>query len=253
MSITILPIVGLPLIVANDDLAQLLSDQFSHSKPPIQDQDVLVVAQKIVSKAEGRSVLLDAVSPSSAAIKLAHEVEKDSRVVELILQESTEIVRKKKGVLITRHRLGHVCANAGIDQSNISHEGGERALLLPLDPDKSARRIQSHILCKTRANIAVIVSDSVNRPWRLGSSSIAIGIANCNVLEDHRGECDLYGRTLQLTMINRGDSIATAANLVMGETKESIPAAIVRGLASAFPIDTSATVSHRPLNEDLFR
>ncbi len=253
MGITIQQFEGLPLVEPNDDLAQILIDLLPQQQFQLKEHDILVVAQKIVSKAEGRQVLLSEVSPSFKAIKLAQEVEKDARLVEVILQESTEIVRKKKGVLITRHRLGHVSANAGVDQSNISHEAGPSALLLPLDPDKSARKIQQRIAQQYRMNVGVIISDSANRPWRLGSTSIAIGVANCAVLEDRRGDLDIFGRTFKITMVNRADNIATAANLVMGETTEQIPVAIVRGIPNTFPSDQSVKVCHRPLREDLFR
>lgn len=253
MGITIQQFEGLPLVEPNDDLAQILIDLLPQQQFQLKEHDVLVIAQKIVSKAEGRQVLLSEVSPSFTAQRLAQEVEKDARLVEVILQESTEIVRKKKGVLITRHRLGHVSANAGVDQSNISHEAGPSALLLPLDPDKSARNIQQRIAKQYRMNVGVIISDSANRPWRLGSTSIAIGVANCAVLEDRRGEHDIFGRTFKITMVNRADNIATAANLVMGETTEQIPVAIVRGIPNMFPSNQSVKVCHRPLSEDLFR
>lgn len=253
MGITIQQFEGLPLVEPNTDLAQVLIDLLPKQQFQLEENDILVIAQKIVSKAEGRQVLLSEVSPSFTAKKLAQEVEKDARLVEVILRESTGIIRKKKGVLITRHRLGHVSANAGVDQSNISHEAGPSALLLPLDPDESARKIQQRIAQQYRVNLGVIICDSANRPWRLGSTSIAIGVANCAVLEDRRGEHDIFGRTLKITIVNRADGIATAASLVMGETTEQIPVAIVRGIPNTFRCDQSVKVCHRPLREDLFR
>ena len=173
-------------------------------------------------------------------------------MVELILRESTGIVRQKKGVVITRHRLGFVAANSGIDQSNVDHADGEQALLLPLAPDRSAQEIRATIANGTNANIGVIISDSVNRPWRLGSVGIAIGVANTAVLDDRRGETDLLGRTLKITVSSRADSIATAALLVMGETDESVPVAVVRGLTPLAGPD-GAHRGNRPLEEDLFQ
>jgi coenzyme F420-0:L-glutamate ligase/coenzyme F420-1:gamma-L-glutamate ligase len=195
-----------------------------------------------------------AVSPE--ALKLAEEVDKDPRLVELVLRESDTIIRKTRGVLIVRHRLGIVSANAGIDQSNISHDEGESALLLPLDPDESARRVRADFAAGKGTggglNLGIIISDSINRPWRMGTVGIAIGSAGITVLDDRRGQADMFGRELKVTMINRADSIATAAMLVMGETTERVPAAIVRG----FPAEDSSQAAAdclRPLSEDLFR
>jgi coenzyme F420-0:L-glutamate ligase/coenzyme F420-1:gamma-L-glutamate ligase len=214
--------------------------------------DVLVVAQKIVSKAEGRLVRLADVTPSTAAVALAAETEKDPRLVELILRESTEVLRKKPGVLIVRNRLGIVGAQAGIDQSNVEHGDDEKALLLPADPDASAARLRAGIHAITGVAPGVIVSDSMNRPWRLGTIGGAIGAAGLRVLDDRRGQRDIYGRELKVTLINRADSIATAAILLMGETTERTPAALVRG----FPPEESAQRARdalRPLEEDMFR
>jgi coenzyme F420-0:L-glutamate ligase/coenzyme F420-1:gamma-L-glutamate ligase len=171
--------------------------------------------------------------------------------VQLILQESSAIVRKAPGILIVKHRLGFVGANAGIDQSNIGHDQGESALLLPLDPDRSARRLRSSLSESTGIQLGVIISDSWNRPWRLGTIGGAIGSAGIKVLDDRRGDNDLYGRELKVTLINRADSIATAAMLVMGETTEGVPAAIVRGFP---PEDSQQTAAegNRPPAEDLF-
>ncbi len=222
----------------------------------LQDGDVLVIAQKIVSKSEGRQVLLADVEASAEAVKIAAEVDKDPRLVELVLRESESIIRKTHGVLIVRHRLGIVSANAGIDQSNISHSEGESALLLPLDPDQSARNLRAAFAQKTGLggdlNLGIIISDSINRPWRMGTVGIAIGSAGITVLDDRRGQTDMFGRELKVTMVNRADSIATAAMLVMGETTERVPVAVVRG----FPAEDSAhsaADSLRPLAEDLFR
>ena len=242
---------GVPLVHAGDDLAELIGEALLRSDVPLSDGDVVVVAQKIVSKAEGRLVRLSDVHPSPDALQLAEETGKDPRMVELILRESTDIVRKAPGVIIVRHRLGLVSANAGIDQSNIDHREGECALLLPQDPDRSARRLRSDLMQKTHKCLGVIVSDSVNRPWRLGSVGIAIGSAGVTVLDDRRGTRDLFGRELQVTVINRADSIATAAMLVMGETSERVPVAVVSGFAPEDGKQTAGT-SVRPVDEDLF-
>jgi coenzyme F420-0:L-glutamate ligase / coenzyme F420-1:gamma-L-glutamate ligase len=249
--LTVYPVTELPLIRAGDNLALLISAACERAKIVFQDGDVLVVAQKIVSKSEGRQVLLDDVIASPEAMKLADETGKDPRLVELILRESVSIVRKAPGVIIARHRLGIVCANAGIDQSNITHSAGESALLLPLDPDKSALQLRAAIAAMTGRNLGVIISDSMNRAWRLGSIGGAIGSAGVTVLDDRRGQHDIFGRELKVTLINRADSIATAAVLVMGETTERIPAALVRGLP-AQESDQVAADSVRPVSDDLF-
>lgn len=240
------------MVQAGDDLAELIVGAVERSDYELIDSDIVCVAQKIVSKAEGRLIALATVTASAAAVELARETDKDPRLVELILQESDELLRKKPGVLIMRHRLGLVGAHAGIDQSNIDHEDGECALLLPLDPDHSARQLQAALRVRTGAKVAIIITDSANRPWRLGTTGIAIGAAGLTVLDDQRGGTDLYGRELKVTLINRADSIATAATLVMGETTQRIPVAIVRGLPVAEEGHTARMIN-RPLEEDLFR
>ncbi len=249
--LTITPIKGIPLINPGDDLAAMINEAMVRLNFETHDGDILVVAQKIVSKAEGRLVSLEDVNPSPAAEQLAAEIDKDPRLVELILQESSAVVRKSPGVIIVRHRLGYVIANAGIDQSNIDHAGGEYALLLPEDPDLSARQLRASLMKITGNRIGVIISDSANRPWRLGTLGYTIGSAGISVLDDRRGQNDLFGRELQVTMSNRADAIAAAAALVMGETTEKIPVAIVRGLPPE-DSDQVATDCIRPEAEDLF-
>jgi coenzyme F420-0:L-glutamate ligase/coenzyme F420-1:gamma-L-glutamate ligase len=250
-SLTIEPLTTIPLIKAGDDLAPLVLESLRDSKHQPANGDIIVLAQKIVSKAEGRTVRLADVEVSKQAQELARQTDKDPRLVELILSESTGIVRSAPGVIIVRHRLGIVCANAGIDQSNIDHAQGECALLLPLDPDRSANQLRQQLLTLTGKQIGVIVSDSVNRPWRLGSIGIAIGSAGVMVLDDRRGHNDIFGREMKVTMSNIADSIATAALLVMGETTQRVPAALVRGLA---PMAASqrAIECIRPAEDDLF-
>lgn len=251
-TLKIFTLTNLPLVRAGDDLAELIDAGFEHEGFLFRDDDIVVVAQKIVSLAEDRLVQLARIEPSPAAIELAAETEKDPRLVELILRESSEIVRKKPGVLIVRHRLGLVGANAGIDQSNVDHSAGECALLLPEDPDRSAGRLRKSLMRSTGKRLGVILSDSMNRPWRLGSTGTAIGSAGVTVLDDRRGEHDLFGRELKVTIINNADAIAAAAVLVMGETTERIPVAIVRGLQTV-DSEQIARDCIRPVAEDLFR
>lgn len=240
------------MVEPGDDLAGQIQTTLADAAETLRDGDIVCLAQKIVSKAENRLFKLADVNPGAAAIALAEETEKDPRLVELILAESDEVLRKKPGVLIVRHKLGIVGANAGIDQSNVDQAGGEVALLLPEDPDRSAARLRAALQQATGKQIAVVITDSHNRPWRLGTVGTAIGCAGLMSLDDHRGGEDMYGRELKVTLINRADAIATAATLVMGETTEALPLAIVRG----FPVDSihqDATAIVRPLAEDLFR
>ena len=250
--ITITPIGGIKLVEAGDDLPRLLLDGLAASGLALQDGDIVAVAQKIISKAEGRRVDLETVEASAEAHRLAAETDKDPRLVQLILDESTEVVRKKPGVLIMRHKLGLVGAHAGVDQSNIQHGSSGSALLLPKDPDASAAEIRRALIAATQRNVAVLVTDSANRPWRLGTVGIAIGAAGLSVLDDRRGGTDLYGRELKVTLINRADSLASAATLAMGETTERTPATLIRGFGSE-DTDQSAGDIPRPLDEDLFR
>lgn len=254
-SFEVFGITGLPMVAAGDDLAALLIDALESTGRTLESGDCLCIAQKIVSKAEGRQVLLADVTPSEAAMALAAETEKDPRLVQLILDESTEVLRKRPGVLIMRHRLGLVGAHAGIDQSNIGHEGGESALLLPVDPDASAARLRDAIADRLGVDVGVLITDSANRPWRLGTIGVAIGAAGFSVLDDHRGGEDMFGRELKVTLINRADEIASTALLVMGETTEGIPAAVIRGLPLVVGENgrQRAAISIRPLEEDLFR
>ena len=243
------------MVAPGDDLASLLLAAITAQDLALDDGDVLVLAQKIVSKAEGRQVRLADVTASREAEILAAETDKDPRIVQLILDESTEVVRKKPGVLIVRQALGIVGAHAGIDQSNIDHGDGEddeSALLLPENPDASAARLHEELRRRTGRHVGVVISDSANRPWRLGTVGIAIGAAGIATLHDRRGGTDLFGRELKVTLINRADSLATAATLVMGETTERIPAAVVKGLEVETECGNAADIL-RPLEEDLFR
>lgn len=248
----VIPLEGLPMVQPGDDLAELLLGALRASGIHLVDGDILCLAQKIVSKAEGRQIRLDTVTAGAEAIELGKKTDKDPRIVQLVLDESTDLLRTRPGALIVRHKLGFVGANAGIDQSNVDHSAGESALLLPVDPDASALRIRNALHAATGVWCGVIITDSHNRPWRLGTIGSAIGAAGVQVLQDHRGGHDIFGRELKVTLINRADAIATAATLLMGETTERIPAALVRGLP---PDDTSDTAQliNRPLEEDLFK
>jgi len=242
----------LPMIAAGDDLPAILGEGLARLPVTLQDGDILVLAQKIVSKAEGRLIPLASVTPTPAARTLAAETDKDPRLVQLILDESTEVMRKKPGVLIMRHRLGNVGAHAGIDQSNIAHDGGECALLLPVDPDASAQRLRATLAARTGCRLGIIIADSMNRAWRLGTIGGAIGCAGLKVLDDLRGTHDLYGRELKVTIINRVDSLAATACLLMAESVQRTPAVLIQGL----PPEDSAQCARdliRPLAEDMFR
>ena len=249
----LLALPGLPMVKAGDDLAALLAEAYARGGIVPQPSDVLALAQKIVSKAEGRSVELASVTPSPRAVALAAEVEKDPRLVELILSESVRVVRSRPNVLIVEHRLGFVMANAGIDQSNVAPvDGVERALLLPRDPDGSAQALREALGRRLGTAPAVIVTDSFGRAWRRGTQGIAIGAAGLPALLDLRGNPDLFGRTLQVSISGFADEIASAASLVMGQGDEAQPAVLVRGLAWQAE-DNPASNLVRPANEDMFR
>ena len=248
--IEICPVLGLGEIEVGADLGRILGNVLIDNQ--LQTDDFLVVTQKVVSKAEGRMVALADVTPGVRAIEIAHAIGRDARLVELTLAESSEIVRAEKGVLITRHRLGLVMANAGIDCSNLGPGHEDCALLLPHDPDASAAHIADGIASCTGVRPGIVISDSFGRPWRHGVVNVAIGCSGVPALHDKRGEKDRDGRVMQATLIAYGDLIASAAGLAMGEAEEGIPAAVVRGLTlSGAPRPASALV--RALDEDLFR
>ena len=242
---------GLPMVRAGDDLVAIIGDALAASAP--RDGDVVVVAQKIVSKAEGRTVEIASVTPSERAVSLAAEIGKDPRLVEIVLSESKRVVRSRPNLLIVEHRLGYVMANAGVDQSNVApQDGTARALLLPRDPDGSAEALRAGLSARFGARIAVIVSDSFGRAWRRGTAGVAIGAAGLPSLIDLRGTPDLFGRTLKGTDHAFADEVAAAASLVMGQAAEGLPVVIVRGLRWTAP-DAPAAELVRPPAEDLFR
>lgn len=249
---SLLPIRGLPLIQPGYPLADLIVE-CAAEWDGLAAGDVLVVAQKVVSKAEGRIVRLDDVHPGDAARELAQQTGKDERLVELILQESKEIVRVRPGLIVVEDRRGFICANAGIDRSNIQQHGNrEEVALLPVDPDASARALRRRLADLTGRHIAVVINDSHGRAWREGTVGVAIGLAGLPAVWDRRGDADLTGYTLQHTVIGLADEIAAAASLIMGAAGEGIPAVIVRGLEIP-PGDGQARDIQRPREMDLFR
>lgn len=250
--IQIIPIPGIGEILPGADLPAILSEAMALAGIAVESGDIVVITQKIVSKAEGRSVTLSDIAPSAEALRLADITRKDPRLVQLVLDESTTVVRAVPHVLITRHRLGLVMANAGIDRSNIGPDGEDKALLLPVDPDASARRIADAMSAEDGHGPAVILSDSFGRPWRYGVVSVCIGAAGLPSLVDRRGELDRDGRTLEVTQIALGDMIATAAGLATGEGAESIPAVIVRGYPFAGEALPASALVRLP-EEDLFQ
>jgi coenzyme F420-0:L-glutamate ligase/coenzyme F420-1:gamma-L-glutamate ligase len=257
-ALSFLPIAGIPEVNPGDDLVHLLEKAFARSSDiALQDGDVLVLAQKIVSKAENRYVDLTTIVPSTEAQALAQRCRKDPRIVELVLRESSEVVRVAPDVLIVRHRLGFVVANAAIDQSNLPPDatgGGQHALLLPQDPDASAETVRSRLQQRFKIKVAVLISDSFGRPWRMGVCGVCVGCSGLISLVDLRGTLDRHGRPLQVTQLAIADQICATATLVCGEAAESVPAVIVRGISPKYLSDgRSARDLVRPLTQDLFR
>ena len=247
-ALTLRAIPGLPMVAPGDDLAGLLGDALA-AMPPV-DGDVLVLAQKIVSKAEGRIVDIETVTASARAIALAAEIGKDPRVVEVILGEAVRVVRSRPNLLIVEHKRGWVMANAGVDQSNVGGTG--KLLLLPDDPDASAERLRAALSARFGVNLAVVINDSFGRAWRRGTAGIAIGSAGLPSLIDLRGQPDLFGRILEVSIIGYADEIAAAASLLMGQAAEGQPAVLVSGLSWTAP-ESPASALVRPPAEDLFR
>ena len=251
--LTITGLSGVPMVQPGDDLAALTLAAFAATGLAPQDGDALVVAQKIVSKSEGRIVDVATVEPSDRAIALGAETGKDPRFVEIVLSESRRIVRHRPNLIVVEHRLGFVMANAGIDHSNVAPEDGtERVLLLPLDPDASALALQQQLTARTGKRIAVIISDSFGRPWRRGTVGIALGAAGLPSVIDWRGQPDLFGRNLEVTETGFADEIAAAASIVQGQAAEATPIVVVRGLSWTAPEAPAAAIV-RPPEHDLFR
>jgi coenzyme F420-0:L-glutamate ligase/coenzyme F420-1:gamma-L-glutamate ligase len=251
--VTLTPLSGIKMVEPGDDLGAITVAALRDNGVVPEDGDVLVVAQKVVSKAERRYVDVATVRPSERAIALAAEVDKDPRFVEVVLSEATRVVRHRPGLLIVEHRLGFVMANAGIDHSNVAaQDGGERVLLLPVDPDGSAHTLRQRLMEVFGVGIGIIISDSFGRPWRKGTVGVAIGAAGLPAFVDLRGHPDLFGRELLVTETGFADEIAAAAGLLMGQADEAVPIVLVRGLAWSAP-DMPAAALVRPVEHDLFR
>ncbi len=256
------PLPGLPLVAPGDDLAALVWQALGAAGIALRDGDILVLAQKVVSKAEGRWVDLRTVTPSARARALAAVVQKDPRLVEVVLRESREVLRAVPGVLIVEHRLGFVCANAGVDHSNVGPPPGtlpdeagspdDWVLLLPRDPDASAARLRRRWEALSGARLGVLIIDSHGRAWRLGTVGVTIGLSGLPGLVDLRGAPDLQGRPLRVTTVGVADELAAAASLVMGQAAEGTPVVHVRGFP--YPL-REATLGEllRPRERDLFR
>ena len=255
MSLTLTPLQHIPLIRHGNDLADIVVKALRENNILLADDDILVFAQKIISKAEGRAVNLAAITPSPRALELARQTEKDPRVVELILQESNEVLRLRVGAIIVEHKLGFVCANAGIDHSNVAGAGDaaeEWVLLLPADPDRSAEQLRQAVQSQTGKRIGVLVIDSHGRAWRNGTVGSAIGIAGLPGLHDLRGQPDLFGYTLQVTQVGVADELAAAASLVMGQAAEMTPVVHARGFPYSLR-EGKLNELIRPKEQDLFR
>jgi coenzyme F420-0:L-glutamate ligase/coenzyme F420-1:gamma-L-glutamate ligase len=251
--LSIVTLGGIPQVQPGDDLAELLIEALAGSAMALSTRDIVVVTSKIVSKAEGRYADLAALEPGERARELAQITGKDARLVEAILRESNEVIRAKPNVLIVATRHGLVMANAGIDQSNLEvADHGRRALLLPAEPDATARSLKERLDGHFKVDIGLVISDSVGRPWRLGTVGIAIGAAGVPALWDRRGEKDLSGRPLEVTEVAFADAVAAMAVLAMGEAAEGRPAALVRGLQWTAKVRPAAALV-RPKAQDLFR
>jgi coenzyme F420-0:L-glutamate ligase/coenzyme F420-1:gamma-L-glutamate ligase len=250
-AIEIIPVENLPLLTEGDRLAELIVQAAEKQGTPIMDKDIVIVTHKVVSKIEGQMVNLDKVSPSEQAMEIAEKTKKEPAFVEAVLRETQEIVRVGPNSLITENRNGVVCANAGIDKSNV--EGGKNVVLLPRNPDESAQRIRSDLKNLTNRDVAVIISDTNGRPLRMGEINVAIGVAGIKPIRDRRGEKDLFGYVLHVKQTAVADELASAAELAIGQANEGIPVAIIRGYAYQVAESVSARDLIRPKEADLFR
>jgi coenzyme F420-0:L-glutamate ligase/coenzyme F420-1:gamma-L-glutamate ligase len=249
-SVQIIGVNGLPIIKKGDNLAELICNTAESQGTPLQDGDILVVSHVVVSRAEGNVVNLDKIVPSNFAKTFAQQFSKDPALIETILRESRSIVRMGDGKLITETKHGLICANAGVDKSNVP--GERNVALLPKNPDDSAQRIRREIRKLTRKDVAVIVSDTHGRPLREGEINIAIGVAGTCPIRDRRGEKDLFGYVLRMKRTAIADELCSAAELVMGQANEGIPVAIIRGYAYPKSEEAKATELTRPRERDLF-
>jgi coenzyme F420-0:L-glutamate ligase/coenzyme F420-1:gamma-L-glutamate ligase len=251
-SVTLTALAGVQIVREGDDLTEVILDAVARAQATLETGDVVVLAQKVVSKAEGRIIALSTVVPSPRALELASVVQKDARLVELILSESSEVLRARPGILIVQHRLGFVMANAGIDQSNIEHSREEQALLLPRDPDATCAEIRKRLNARTHSDVAVLIIDSIGRAWRNGTIGHALGVSGMPGLLDLRGQVDLFGRVLRATDVGLADEVAAASSLVMGQAAEGTPIVLVRGVPYGRR-DGDAKELLRPKSMDLFR
>ncbi len=255
MTLTLTPLRQIPFIQAGDDLAQIILTGLEQLDLHLEENDILVLAQKIVSKAEGRMVDLSTITPGPEALQWAQRSEKDPRLVELMLRESKSVLRARPGTIIVEHKLGFICANAGIDHSNVTGSSGQSAdvvLLLPEDPDHSAREIRTKLETKSGRRLGIMIIDSHGRAWRLGTEGVCIGISGIPGVVDERGWKDLFGYTLRVTTVGVGDELAAAASLVMGQAAEGTPIVHVRGFP--YPLrESSLAELIRPEEQDLFR
>jgi coenzyme F420-0:L-glutamate ligase/coenzyme F420-1:gamma-L-glutamate ligase len=249
------PLTGLPLVQQGDNIAELIQHELRRLKIKIESGDVFVIAQKIVSKSEGRLVNLTQITPSKEAIELADKVQKDARFVELVLRESRSVLRTRPGTLIVEHKLGVICANAGIDHSNVQGPWGnpdDWVLLLPENPDLSASQIRNELEKAEGARLGVIIIDSHGRAWRMGIVGATIGLSGVPALVDLRGVPDLFGYQLRITQVAAADELAAGASLLMGQAAEKSPVVHVHGFP--YPLrESSLSELIRPHNEDLFR
>lgn len=255
MTLSISPLKNIPLIRQGDLLADIILNSIQATDIELMDNDIIILAQKVVSKAEGRQVNLATVTPSQKAIELGAKTEKDPRVVELVLQESNEVVRTRVGAIIVEHKLGFICANAGIDHSNVAGDGNqneELVLLLPEDPDRSAKQLRAAVFQKTGKTIGVMIIDSHGRAWRNGTVGLCIGLSGVPALIDERGWKDLFGYTLKITVVGVADELAAAASLMMGQAAEGTPAVHVRGFPYKLS-EGSLKELIRPKDQDMFR
>jgi coenzyme F420-0:L-glutamate ligase/coenzyme F420-1:gamma-L-glutamate ligase len=250
-TVEIIVVNNLPLITKGDNLAELICNAAKKQNTPIRERDVIVITHVAVSKAEGNVVNLDEVSPSERAKEIAQQTDKEPALVEVILRETKEIVRMRPNSLITETKSGIVCANAGVDRSNV--EGERNIVLLPENTDDSAQKIRQEIKRLTGCDVAVIVSDTHGRPFRMGEMNVAIGVAGIKPIRDRRGEKDLFGYVLRIKQTAIADELASAAELVIGQANEGIPVAIIRGYKYQATENASATELTRPKEKDLFR
>ena len=252
-SLSLNVIQNIPLIKPQDELVDIILHALSSSGYTLENNDIIAIAQKIISKSEGRLVDLATVEPSEKAIKLAQEINKDPRQVELILSESKEIIAYKPGVIIVEHHTGVILANAGIDHSNIAGaDTQEMVSLLPEDSNKSAKRLKKEIETLCKKQIGIIITDSIGRPWRLGTTGVALGSAGIETIRDLRGDKDMFGRELLVSETADADSLASAACLLMGEGVDATPVVLIRGVDTVIS-DQDTRQLIRPKDEDMFR